>query len=71
MEVIGENSVIEWFIVPANKLYNMLGREGECVKFISRVSGTYIHFVNEAPPDPSIKIGFIRGYRGGIEQALR
>lgn len=70
MEVIGDNSEIVWFIVPANKFDIFLGKQGESVKEISRVSGAHIHFVEEAPPNPSMKIGLARGNRGEIEQAL-
>jgi len=67
----GENAEITRYAVPAEKAGLVIGKGGESIKEICRVSAAHVEISKEAPPDPSIKIFNIRGNRGEIEQAIR
>ncbi|VDQ06457.1 unnamed protein product, partial [Trichobilharzia regenti] len=59
------------YAVPAEKAGLVIGKGGESIKEICRVSGAHVEISKEPPPDPSIKIFNVRGNRQEIEQAIR
>uniref|UniRef100_A0A5K3EKV9 KH domain-containing protein n=3 Tax=Mesocestoides corti TaxID=53468 RepID=A0A5K3EKV9_MESCO len=66
-----ENAEVTRYAVPAEKAGLVIGKGGESIKEICRVSGAHVEISKEPPPDPSIKIFNIRGNRNEIEQAIR
>ncbi|KAA0197488.1 Far upstream element-binding protein 2 [Fasciolopsis buskii] len=59
------------YAVPAEKAGLVIGKGGESIKEICRVSGAHVEISKEPPPDPTIKIFNVRGERHEIEQAIR
>uniref|UniRef100_A0A0X3P3U6 K Homology domain-containing protein n=2 Tax=Schistocephalus solidus TaxID=70667 RepID=A0A0X3P3U6_SCHSO len=71
MSGYGDNAEVTRYAVPAEKAGLVIGKGGESIKEICRVSCAHVEISKEPPPDPSIKIFNIRGNRGEIEQAIR
>ncbi|GAA53260.1 far upstream element-binding protein [Clonorchis sinensis] len=59
------------YAVPAEKAGLVIGKGGESIKEICRVSGAHVEISKEPPPDPTIKIFNVRGNRQEIDQAIR
>lgn len=59
------------FSIPAEKTGWIIGTNGRAIRKLMENSGAWIHIFEEIPPDPSVKIGYARGKRTQIEQALR
>ncbi|VDM21466.1 unnamed protein product [Hydatigera taeniaeformis] len=68
---LSENAEITRYAVPAEKAGLVIGKGGDSIKEICRVSGAHVEISKEPPPDPSIKIFNIRGNPNEIEQAIR
>ncbi|KAF5395872.1 Far upstream element-binding protein 2 [Paragonimus heterotremus] len=59
------------YAVPAEKAGLVIGKGGESIKEICRVSGAHVEISKDPPPDLTIKIFNIRGLRQEIDQAIR
>lgn len=59
------------YAVPAEKAGLVIGKGGESIKEICRVSGAHVEISKEPPPDQSIKIFNVRGNPSEIETAIR
>ncbi|KAA3670627.1 far upstream element-binding protein [Paragonimus westermani] len=59
------------YAVPADKAGLVIGKGGESIKEICRVSGAHVEISKDPPPDLTIKIFNIRGLRQEIDQATR
>ncbi|VUZ43534.1 unnamed protein product [Hymenolepis diminuta] len=68
---LSENAETTRYAVPAEKAGLVIGKGGESIKEICRVSGAHVEISKEPPPDESIKIFNIRGNNSEIETAIR
>lgn len=59
------------YAVPAEKAGLVIGKGGESIKEICRVSGAHVEISKDPPPDPTIKIFNVRGSRQDIDTAIR
>lgn len=59
------------FLVVAEKAGLVIGKKGETIKEICRVSRAHVEISKDPSPDPSKKVFNIRGARSEIEHAIR
>lgn len=59
------------YAVPAEKAGLVIGKGGESIKEICRVSDAHVEISKEPPPDQTIKIFNVRGSRQAIDTAIR
>ncbi|KAM7539001.1 hypothetical protein Aperf_G00000052054 [Anoplocephala perfoliata] len=68
---LSESAESTRYAVPAEKAGLVIGKGGESIKEICRVSGAHVEISKEPPPDQSIKIFNVRGNPSEIETAIR
>ncbi|PAA51699.1 hypothetical protein BOX15_Mlig011757g1, partial [Macrostomum lignano] len=59
------------YAIPAEKAGLVIGKGGETIKEIQRVSGAYVAIQREPPPNDSIKVFDIQGSQAQIAEAVR